>query len=241
MRIVGDLEELISTWRISSWYCDQFEPPEADTHNACGLMTVSSSFQLPGKLKFHFRHFNVQTASLSLVLAPIYKHSAVMFISPTFRPCPFAQLSLLSRHRSQQSCRIQSLYPPGHPVRGTVLRGAPKGTSFILALKWKLGDWLVCWDCVNTVVGSNPTEVITVCEVTLFLCYRMCMFSLLATVQTMLKLCNTFHWRFSQIPNTWCVMHDVSVSDATFWGPAGTLARYKSTPLQYRECNLPYS
>jgi hypothetical protein len=125
-----------------------------------------------------------------------------MFISPTFSPCQFAQLSLLSWPRSRQFFRIGSLYPPGHPVRDTALRDAPKGTYRILALKWKLRDLLVWWDGMHTVVGSNPTEVTTV----LFLCHKMCTFSLPATLQTMLKFCNTFHWRLSQIPNTQCVM-----------------------------------
>ena len=148
-----------------------------------------------------------------------------MFISPTFRPRPFAQLFLLSWLQSRQLCRVQSLYPPGHPVRDTVLRDAPKGTFFILALKWKLGDWLVWWDCVHRVVGSNLTEVTIVCEVMIFLCHKMCMFSLPATLQTMLNLCNTFHWRLSQIPKTRCVMHGLSVSDAGFWEPAAISGR----------------
>jgi len=76
MGMMGDLEDLMSTWRISSCYCDQFEPTEAHTHNACGLVKKSSLFQLLIKLKFHFWHFNVQAPCLNLILAPIYKHSA---------------------------------------------------------------------------------------------------------------------------------------------------------------------
>jgi len=85
MRMVGDLGDFINTWRISSWYCDQVEPSEAYTHNACGPVKVSSLFQLPIKLKFHFWHFNVQTPCLSLILAPIYKHSAVHVHKPNIQ------------------------------------------------------------------------------------------------------------------------------------------------------------
>ena len=103
--------------------------------------------------------------------------------------------------------------------------GRAKRDILYFSTKWKLGDWLVWWDCVHTVGGSNPIEVTNVCEVTLFLWNRMCLFSLPATLQTMLQLCNTFHWRLSQIPNTRCVMHDVSVSAARFRGPAAISSR----------------
>jgi hypothetical protein len=65
-------------------YCDQFEPTEAHSYNVCGLVTVSSLFQLT--IKFHFCHSNVKTPYLNLILAPIYKHSATNVIVTNNKP-----------------------------------------------------------------------------------------------------------------------------------------------------------
>ena len=183
-------------------------------------MTVSILFQLP--IKFHFWHFKIQTLYLNLISAPICKHSAAnvnvnksnIQAMSIYTTVPFIVASITAdlSHRKPVSA--------GTSRERYCAQGHTKRDILYFSIKWKLGDWLVWWDCVLTVIGSNPTEVTTVCEVMLFVCHELCMLSLPATLQTMLKLCVTFRWSLSQIPNKRCVMHDVSVSDAGFWGSA---------------------
>jgi len=170
------------------------------------LWKVTSLFQLPIKLKFPFWHFNVQALCLNLILAPIYKHSAVHVHKPNIQamsicttvPFIVAPITAALSHRKPESAGTSRERYRAH--------GRAKRDILYFSSKMKV-RWFISvmrrhaygrriesyWsqNCVWGYVISVPWN---------------CTFSLPATLQPTLKFCNTFHWRLSQIPNTHCVM-----------------------------------